>query len=166
MLSRWRKDAANPIHFGADSPPCAFSGRIWKPESGGNWSMICAVNSLGNAWARYTTADPHLHGPWHLADPSFATYRGGPEDKPWPCTRATDTPPCPVGSISAPSFLPLPPYKGVQTHTHMINAGGGRAYILGSYDAEAQSLNATGAIQSVRPDKRTSAFPIQFFILQ
>ena len=33
--------------------------------------------------------------------------------------------------LTAPSFLPLAPYKGEQTYTHMINAGGGRAYILG-----------------------------------
>lgn len=166
LMSQWRKDANNPILFGAGSPPCAFSGKIWRQpppaESGtaagsagaaaaasgsGNWSMICAVNSLRNAWARYTTADPHLHGPWHLADPSFSTYHGGAADKPWPCTNAADVPPCPVGSISAPSFLPLAPYKGEQTYTHMINAGGGRAYILGRYDPVTQKLNASGVIQ-------------------
>eukprot|EP01052_Picozoa_sp_SAG31_P002027 SAG31_NODE_68_length_28153_cov_23.647717_9_plen_321_part_00 len=129
-MSRWVKDANNPISFGVGSPPCAFSGKIWRPQLDGNWSMLCAVNSYHNAWARYTTSDPSLHGPWHLADASFATYHGGP--KPWPCTTADAVPPCPVGSISAPSFLPLPPYEGEQTFTHMINAGGGRAYILGN----------------------------------
>jgi hypothetical protein len=74
LLSRWTKDPANPIVFAPGSPPCAFSGKLWQQEAGGNWSMICAVNSLNNAWARYTTADQSLHGPWHLADPSFATF--------------------------------------------------------------------------------------------
>lgn len=149
LLSRWRKDTGNPILFGTESPPCAFSGRIWRPENGRNWSMICAVNSLSNAWGRYTTVDKNLHGPWHLVDPSFATYNGGTNDKPWPCAQAIDTPPCPVGSISAPSFLPLPPYKGKQTYTHMINAGGGRAYILGKYDEATQKLSASGPVQTV-----------------
>ena len=150
LLSRWRKDPHNPIQFGVGSPPCAFSGKIWRPREGGNWSMVCAVNSLGNAWARYTTADPTLHGPWHLADPSFATYHGDAATQPWPCAKSTDVPPCPVGSISAPSFLPLSPTPSADAeYTHMINAGGGRAYILGRYDPMTQKLNASGIIQSV-----------------
>ena len=116
--------------------------------------MVCAVNSPRNAWARYTTADPALHGPWHLADPSFATFDAKVDNatKPWPCTDPAAVPPCPVGSISAPSFLPLAPYPGRGTRstpTHMINAGGGRAYVVGIYDEATQKLSASGTIQNV-----------------
>ena len=143
-LSRWSKDRDNPIAFASGSPPCAFSGKVWR--HGNNWSMICAVNSLGNAWGRYTTADSSLHGPWQLVDSSFATFTGPPVSTS-PCTHPTARPPCPVGSISAPSFLPLTAYPGKQTYTHIINAGGGRAYVLGVYDDTMQKLNASGAVQ-------------------
>lgn len=237
LLDAWKKDKTNPIEFGQGSPPCAFSGKIWREPAdtvgGGaaaaadgtttssNSSMVCAVNSLRNAWCvspplRHKTGTLslsslstivddfscalHLGGPqgplhhrrpepaWpvapgrpvratyvyrsHVASSathaihlhvtrstyttinwmhirSFATYHGSVADKPWPCTDASAVPPCPVGSISDPSFLPLPPYKGPQTYTHMINAGGGRAYILGVYDPKSLTLNASGPIQTV-----------------
>lgn len=60
-LVRWLKDQGNPVEFEAGSPPCAFSGNVWRAPGGG-YSMICAINALGNVWGRYHTADASLHG--------------------------------------------------------------------------------------------------------
>ena len=151
-LVHWTKDPANPIDFG-NSTPCSFSGRVWR--SGRNasgatsaerplaaaYSMICAINDEHNAWGRYTTSDPQLHGPWKLADPSFATWYGaGPRNG------------TAVGSISAPAFLPLrtvatpddAQFQSALTPTHMINALGGRAYWLGTYDPHREKLSVVG----------------------
>ena len=155
LLINWVKDAANPIAFAKGSPPCSFSGNVWRgaqPRDGVNtsYSMICALNSQHNAWSRYTTTDAQLHGPWHLADPSFATWFGSSGQK-----KA-------VGSISAPSFVPLqyassgPRGANREAHggasappTHMINAMGGRGFWLGRYDAARAKLDVGGRMRLV-----------------
>ena len=136
LLAIWIKDPKNPIDFGP-SLPCSFTGTVWRdgPHSP-NTSMVCCVNDLHNAWGRYTTDDPSLHGPWALADPSFATWH------------TTDGRAIPAASISAPSFLPLrgaaadvasasasAPAPTSATPTHIINGAGGRGFVLGTYNA-------------------------------
>ena len=145
LLEDWIKDPQNPISFGS-SPPCSFSGHVWRdPHERGNTSLVCCINSDRNAWGRYTTNDPSLHGPWHLADPNFATWRQDSGEK---------QPRHPIGSISGPSFVRLPPTAstdsgGAPPHSHMINALGGRAFAVGSYDAQNQTLAAFGSAQLV-----------------
>ena len=147
-LTEWVKDAANPVTFGKGRP-CSFTGSVWRngrsssAASGANttYSMICAVNSLKNAWGRYETHDPKLHGPWTLVDPSFTTWHG-----PGGATRSS------LGSISAPSFVQLQPGAtagAAATPTHMINALGGRAFWLGRYDRSSQSLDVSGEMSFV-----------------
>lgn len=132
FLEGWVKDGANPVDFGS-SPPCSFSGRIWRSRDGEHINMICAINSMGNQWGRYTTTNATLHGPWTLVDASFATW-SGPEG-----SRA-------VGSISAPSFLPLPAASAGQP-THIINSLGGAGFLLGEYDEQHERLHLSGAEQ-------------------
>ena len=135
LLVSWHKDKANPIVFAPGSPPCSFSGRIWRshvrPEV---INMVCCINSQSNAWGRYTTMNTTLHGPWKLVDASFATWHG-------PGGNRT------IGSISAPSFLPLPSAASSANVTHIINAGGGASFYLGRYDRDAERLNLAGELQ-------------------
>ena len=145
LLLDWKKDDVNnPIEFAEGSPPCSFSGRVWKEASApGVVNMICCINSMANAWGRYTTPEsPNLHGPWNLTDASFATWHG-PKGE----TKA-------IGSISAPAWLPLPPASNgevvkAKRPTHMINGGGGAAYYIGVYDPKTLKLNASGPLQRV-----------------
>ena len=72
-MLRWRKAANNPVSFAAGAPPCSFAGRVWQaPGDNATWHLVCAA---GGQWARYTTQDPSLHGPWALADPHLAFVR-------------------------------------------------------------------------------------------
>ena len=145
-LERWVKDPDNPISFSSESPPCAFSGKIWAAADHGSYSMICAINSLGNLWGRYTTRDPQLHGPWTLADPNFATFGPANGSLLGPCGSPI-VPPCAIGSISAPAFIPLGGVDQAPTDpaewlpTHMINMAGGRGYALGRFDAVGQKFH-------------------------
>ena len=74
-------------------------------------------------WNRYETTDPTLHGPWVLADDSFASVGG----------RA-------IGSISTPGFYSLPdPRPGEPTH--IINGGMGGSFYLAQFDAAREKLS-------------------------
>lgn len=57
-----------------------------------------------------------------------------------PCQTLPSSVPCAIGSISAPSFVPVPGGSGTDPD-HIINMGGGRGYALGRYDALHQTLN-------------------------
>ena len=93
--------------------------------------MVClgaTPQKKDGAWTRYETADPTLHGPWELADASFATKANGQA----------------VGSDATPGFYPLPNPRAGEP-THVINSGGGGAFSTGHYDAAKQKLvNCSG----------------------
>ena len=124
LLLDWVKDAANPVRF--DGAPCSFAGTLWRSSNasgGGTWNMVCAA---GGQWARYTTDDDALHGPWAMADPSFA---GG------------------LGGRSGPAFFPLGAAAagggdagggdaGSSSPTHVVSDGSGAAYSAGTVDAD------------------------------
>ena len=71
------------------------------------------LRTTAHCSARYTTPDPSLHGPWSLADSSFAHVAGASRG---------------VGGSSGPSFLPLP-------NVDTFGAGGGGSGAAGAGDA-------------------------------
>jgi hypothetical protein len=124
-LKHWLKSEKNPIVFAKGSPPCSFAGKIFKAH--GVFNLLCA-GPAGGAWARYTTTDLTLHGPWSLADKNFAHHNG---------TGAT------IGQESGPSFLPLPP-GGSGSPTHIISDGAYQSYSFGNYDEQTMHFNILG----------------------
>ena len=65
----------------------SFPGRVWRSDptltgKPAHWSMVgtgakegAKPTTMAN-WNRYETTDPMLHGPWVLADTSFAEVNG------------------------------------------------------------------------------------------
>ena len=131
-LTAWVRDTHNPIVFADSSPPCSFPGAIWRSTAGGSvhWNLLCEPRG-GRGWARYSTTDPTLHGPWALQDKAFATDKDGRT----------------VGGCSGPGFLPLPsPRPGEPTHVISNGCQHPITYSAGIYDQEAEHLNITSHI--------------------
>jgi hypothetical protein len=134
LLEYWHKAADNPVVWTDPTQPCSFPGRVWRSGAKAtgepaHWSMVgtgaregAKPTTMAN-WNRYETTDPTLHGPWKLADTSFATKANGQ----------------PFGTISTPGFYPLPsPRPGEPTH--IINAGMGGAFYTAQFDAAKEKL--------------------------
>ena len=134
LLRSWTKSKVNPVVWADPTQPCSFPGRVWKSDTKltgkpPHWSMVGTgaregpkPTTMAN-WNRYETADPTLHGPWVLADTSFATKANGQ----------------PIGSISTPGFYSLPnPRPGEPTH--IINGGMGGSFYTAHFDPAKERL--------------------------
>jgi len=124
-LLRWNKSERNPLVFSNDSQPCSFAGQVW--HNGDHWNLVCSV---GGRWGRYIAnsargvpIEEQLHGPWKLADPSFAGNLGG---------------------ASGPTFLPLPTPK-LGEPTHVISDGARASYSLGRYSTDEEKFVANSS---------------------
>lgn len=137
LLAAWVKDSRNPIAFANMSFPCAFPGPVWRAQ--GRLHLVCGEwgadtqdpeHPVYTPWARYSTTDESLHGPWHLADGLFAQVPG--------TTRSVTT-------VSNPSLLQLvDPQPGEPTH--IINCDMGTAFCLADFDEQGQRLvNISGS---------------------
>ena len=132
LLRSWRKNGL--VAWSDPTQPCSFPGRVWRsdPNVTGkppHWSMVGTGAKEGpkpttmGSWNRYETTDPTLHGPWVLADTSFATQANGHA----------------IGSISTPGFYSLPTPRAGEP-THIINGGMGGAFYTAHFDHATEKL--------------------------
>ena len=148
-----------PMVFAEGSYPCSYAGppgRIWKAEGPKDqWNMLCGAGGNSTAsrgrvgpWARYTTANASLVGPWELADQDFA---GGV-----------------VGASGAPMFWPLQPQPrrsatmmhggtSASVPTHILSDGRGGNFAVGTYDPVLEKFAKSGSFNTDYGDITFSA---------